>query len=185
MNRLFVSALLGIALVAPTAALAGEVAGGGSIVFASGQSRPAELWERANTYVRDKSVRTHIPGRTIAEVVDLQKQVKASQVQPVASAPTAAVAEAEPAKAQFLGNTIAAEPIAQAAQPKQDTKTAELDELATSGSIIFSPGKQQPCIDNPRFNPDNDESGPRASEPYSDSTPYAGTPAVASGAACR
>ncbi|UFP92832.1 hypothetical protein [Gloeobacter morelensis] len=52
------------------------------------------------------------------------------------------------------------------------------------GGVVFSPGAEQ-CIDNPRFNPDNDESGPRASEPYTDSTPYAGTATALASVNCR
>jgi len=35
---------------------------------------------------------------------------------------------------------------------------------------------EKTCIDNPRFNPDNDEDGPRASNPETVSSPYVSTP---------
>ncbi|UFP94953.1 hypothetical protein [Gloeobacter morelensis] len=66
---------------------------------------------------------------------------------------------------------IAADKDAQKSEsPRQEVQA---DKQAASGSIVF--GDEKKCVDNPRFNPDNDENGPRASESWSDSTPYVGT----------
>ncbi|UFP93945.1 hypothetical protein [Gloeobacter morelensis] len=41
------------------------------------------------------------------------------------------------------------------------------------------------CIENPKFYPANDGNGPRATENYSDSTPYAATAAVLATEVCH
>ncbi|AGY57785.1 hypothetical protein [Gloeobacter kilaueensis] len=180
MNRLIVSALLGVALIAPAVPAAAD-----SVATASGLSRPAQLWERSSTYVRDKSVRTQIPGKTISEVIDLQNQVKPRLYSVNAASPSATQQATTPATGKSLSYGVAEPTDAAAASSVTTSAPSEQEKVAAGSGIVFSAGQPKVCIDNPRFNPDNDESGPRASEPYTDSTPYAGTPTAALSAACR
>ncbi|WP_164928752.1 hypothetical protein [Gloeobacter violaceus] len=64
---------------------------------------------------------------------------------------------------------------------EQDLRQAQANRVP--GSVVFAAGLE--CIDNPKFHPANDGNGPRASESYSDSTPYAATPAILASEACH
>jgi hypothetical protein len=49
------------------------------------------------------------------------------------------------------------------------------NQVNTTSRTVGQSGEKT-CIDNPRFNPDNDEDGPRASNPETVSSPYVSTP---------
>ncbi|AGY60282.1 hypothetical protein [Gloeobacter kilaueensis] len=71
------------------------------------------------------------------------------------------------AKVCLCGLLIAACAVAAPAKEKSKTDPARQKIAA-----------KEECVDNPKVNPNNDHSGPRASEEHSDATPHAGTPSV-------
>jgi len=57
----------------------------------------------------------------------------------------------------------------------ENTEPAPASTAVTPG-VSVTRQQSEPCIDNPRFNFNNDEDGPRASSDETMSSPYASTP---------